>query len=305
MKASVVFFGSGGFAVPALSLLARNFRLPQVVTLPPRSAGRSQKLSPTPIAEAATELGLPLHLLEDRNTVHEIIAPHQPDLAVVIDFGVLLPPPLLAIPRLGFFNLHPSLLPRWRGAAPIPRAILAGDPGTGISVLQVTEELDAGPVVAQRALPLLPEDTAGALHERLAEIGAHLLLESLQQVLAGETVFTEQDPLSATYASKIQPAEERIDWRQPAVAVRRQIHALASRPGAWCQIEGKRIRLLEAVETAQGGPPGTVLDDQLTVACGSGSVRILMAQRPGRKPLNSADLLRGFAIAPGTIFDLA
>ncbi len=301
MTPRIAFLGTGNFAVPPLRALAQHCDLALVITSPPQPAGRGRRLCKTPVALAADELTLPLETAAAAGQIVPSLQKIAPDLGIVVDFGMRLPTSLLDTPRLGFLNLHPSLLPRWRGAAPIPRAILAGDPETGVSVLRVTEKLDAGPVAAIRSIPLGPRDSAGQITGRLARLGAELLVETVLSLAEGRAVFTEQDPTAITAAPKIPPGEERIDWRRTAAEIRRHILALSPHPGSWCLARDERLRLLDAEEVEGEGPPGTVLDDRFTVACGEGAVRILSAQRPGRRPIPAVSLLRGFAIAPGDL----
>ena len=301
MTPRIAFLGTGNFAVPPLRALVQHCDLALVITSPPQPAGRGRRLRKTPVALAADELTLPLETAAAAGQIVPSLQKIAPDLGIVVDFGMRLPASLLDAPRLGFLNLHPSLLPRWRGAAPIPRAILAGDPETGVSVLRVTEKLDAGPVAAIRSIPLGPRDSAGQITDRLARLGAELLVETVLSLAEGRAVFTEQDLAAVTAAPKIPPGEERIDWHRTAAEIRRHILALSPHPGSWCLARDERLRLLDAEEAEGEGPPGTVLDDRFTVACGEGAVRILSAQRPGRRPIPAASLLRGFAIAPGDL----
>ena len=256
----------------------------------------------TPIALAGRMLGMeprvPLSL-KDAALAEELHS-LEPDFGIVASFGGLIPESLLAIPRHGFWNVHPSLLPRWRGAAPVQRAILAGDRRTGVSIMQVVAELDAGPVAAVRETTIGADETGGALEDRLAALGAELLTDTLGNL--GSSTLTGQDPAAVTYAAKIRREDERIDWREDAVAVLRRIRALCPRPAAWSALGDERIRIHRA-EVAQGeGPPGRVLDDALRVACGAGAVRILEAQRPGKRAMSAADMLRGFPVPDSAEF---
>jgi methionyl-tRNA formyltransferase len=222
---------------------------------------------------------------------------------VVAAYGLILPPPILAAPRFGCLNVHASLLPRWRGAAPIQRAILAGDIETGISIMQMDQGLDTGPVLLQQATPIGSKETAGALTERLAALGAWLMVEALDGITAGILTEKPQPPDGATYASKLKREEAQLDWRQPAVALERQVRAFDPWPGAFFAVGSERIRVLAAdtLPHAPASPPGAVLDDHLTIACGDGALQPTRLQRPGRSPMDTASLLRGFAIPTGTI----
>jgi methionyl-tRNA formyltransferase len=227
----------------------------------------------------------------------------EADAAVVAAYGLILPSPILAAPRLGCcLNVHASLLPRWRGAAPIQRAILAGDRETGVTIMQMDEGLDTGPILLQQTVPILPETTAGELAATLAELGARLMGEALDGVAAGKLAPRPQPQDGVTYAPKIRSEEARLDWRLPADALERQVRAFAPRPGAWFSGGGERIRVLRAEIEPQGinVPPGTVLDDRLAIACGAGVFRPLKLQRPGRGALDADAFLRGFPIPAGT-----
>ena len=301
-QARVAFFGSSTFAVPSLQRIAAELDLVAVYTQPPSRAGRGRRMRETPIALASRTLGMEPGVpssLKDAALADELRS-LQLEFGIVASFGGLIPESLLAIPRRGFWNVHPSLLPRWRGAAPVQRAILAGDRRTGVSIMQVVAELDAGPVAAARETEIGPNETAGALEDRLAELGAELLVDSLADV--DSFTLARQDPAAVTYAAKITRDDERIDWRQDAVAVLRRIRALSPRPAAWTMLAGERLRIHRA-EVAQGeGPPGHVLDAALRVACGTGAIRILEAQRPGKRSMTAADMLRGFPVPAGAEF---
>lgn len=296
------FFGTSEFAVPSLERMAAETDLVAVYTRPPRAAGRGGRMRETPVALASRALGIgpraPSRLGDD--ALAEELRSLDLEFGVVASFGVLIPEALLAIPRRGFWNVHPSLLPRWRGAAPVQRAILAGDCLTGVSIMKVVAALDAGPIAAIEKTAIGERETAGALETRLAQQGAELLARTLRSI--GDTTAREQDPAAATYAEKISREDERIDWQEDAEAVLRRIRALSPRPAAWSLLGNERVRILDAVESGGGGTPGVALDDRLLVACGSGAIRILEAQRPGKRTLGAADLLRGFPIPAGSQF---
>src|SRR5437762_5132139 len=257
--------GTPDFAAAILSgLVAAGHRLRAVYTQPPRPAGRGHRLQSSPVQLLAERIGLPVRSpasLRDDGAQAEFAAIGA-DAAVVAAYGLILPPPILAAPRLGCLNVHASLLPRWRGAAPIQRAILAGDRETGVSIMQMDEGLDTGPVLLQQAVPILPDTTAGQLTESLAELGGRLMLEALDGLAAGRLAPRLQPSEGITYAPKIRREEARIDWRQPADALERQVRAFEPRPGAWFSGGGERIRVLRAEIEPQGNmPPGTVFDD--------------------------------------------
>ncbi len=301
--ARTVLFGSSAFCLPTLERLAAETDLVAAYTRPPRPAGRKGALRETPVATAARALGLEARTpsaLRGPDAERELRS-LEPDFCVVASFGATIPDSLLAVPLHGFWNVHPSLLPRWRGAAPVQRAILAGDRTTGVSIMKVVTELDAGPVAAAVETPIGETETAGELENRLASDGATLLLRTLARIR--EVELREQDPACATYAAKIGRADERIDWREDSAAVLRRIRALCPRPGAWCLAGGERIRIYAATAAAGSGEPGEALDDAFRVACGSGAILVLQAQRPGRRCLPAAELLRGFPVLEGTILE--
>jgi methionyl-tRNA formyltransferase len=303
----IVFMGSAGFAVPALEALARSgHAIPLVLTQPPRPAGRGMKEKRTPVHETAERLGLEVATpakLQDP-AVQERLRALAPDLAVVAAYGLLLPEPVLAIPRLGCLNLHASLLPRWRGAAPIQRAILAGDPETGVCLMRMEKGLDTGPVYACRRTPIGPRETAGSLHDRLATVAATLLLEMLPAIAAGTARPCPQPAEGVTYAAKIGPEDQRLRFEEPAEALDRRIRALAPSPGAWCTARGERLLVLEAEPVeAPAGAPGEIVALPLTVACGEGALALRRVQRAGRKAISAEELQRGFPLPLGTRLD--
>lgn len=294
----LVFMGTPDFAVPALdALLAAGHEIAAVYAQPPRPAGRGQKPRPGPVAARAEALGLrlctPARLRDPAEQA--AFAALGAEAAVVAAYGLILPEPVLAAPVRGCINIHASLLPRWRGAAPIHRAILAGDAETGISIMAMEAGLDTGPVLSRAVVRIGPEDTAGSLHDRLAALGATEIVETLAAV--GTLVPVPQPAADVTYAAKIDKAEARLDWTQPAVAVDRLIRGLSPFPGAWCLAGGERLKLLGSRLAAEAGAlaaPGTRLEGGLTIACGAGAVTITLAQRQGRRPMTTEELLRGF-----------
>lgn len=296
----IVFMATPSFAVPVLkALVDAGHEIAAVYSQPPRRAGRGKALTPSPVAAASAEMGLPVltpRTLRDVDA-QAAFAAHDADVAVVFAYGLILPQPVLDAPRLGCLNIHGSLLPRWRGAAPVQRAILAGDAETGVGIMQMEAGLDTGPVRLEARTPIARKD-AGALFEELSATGARLLL----QVLADPDGYppVAQPGEGVTYAAKIDKAETRLDFTLPADAAERQVRAFAPSPGAWFEARGERIRLLSAEVTGDEGAPGEVLDDALTIACGSGALRPLRVQRAGRAVMTPQELLRGFALPPGT-----
>jgi methionyl-tRNA formyltransferase len=297
----VVFMGTPEFAVPTLdALVAAGHAVVAVYSQPPRPAGRGKKLQPGPVHLAAERHGLPVFTPVSLKGAEEqaAFAAHGADVAVVAAYGLILPQAILSAPRHGCLNVHGSLLPRWRGAAPVQRAILAGDVHTGITIMQMERGLDTGPMLATVATPVAGK-TAGDLTAELATLGADLMVRVLADLPAFEPEV--QPEAGVTYAAKIDKAESRLNFTAPAEQVERQVRAFAPAPGAFFELEGERYRVLAAQVADGEGAPGTVLDDALTIACGQGALRPLIVQRAGRPAMDTAALLRGRAIAAGTV----
>lgn len=299
----LVVMGTTGFVLPSLDvLLAADHEVVAVYTQPPRPAGRGHQLRRTPVHDRAELLGLPVRTprtLKDGQAQTEFTA-LAADMAIVGAYGLLLPRPVLDAPRLGCINLHASILPRWRGAAPIERAILAGDPETGISIFLMEEGLDTGPVYTMRRMPIGPDTTAAELHERLAHLAAAMLPEVVQHIVAGTLAAVPQSEAGATYARKLAREEGRIDFAEPAGLVERRLRALNPAPGCWCEAEGERLALLAGEPVAGSGDPGTILALPLTVACGEGALAVTRVQRAGKRPMTADELQRGFPLRVGT-----
>ena len=304
---STVFLGTPNFAVPTLQALmaAPDFDVIAVYTQPPRQAGRGKRLRPSAVQQAAKNHNIPVYtpVSLKGGEVQGEFADLGADVAVVVAYGLILPKPMLTAPRLGCFNLHGSLLPRWRGAAPIQRAIMAGDDVTGVCIMLMDKGLDTGPELLRIERKICPTDTAGDLHDDLAALGAPLMLEALRGVGAGTLTAKAQPETGITYASKIEKVDARIEWRLSSVELDRLIRSVSPLPGMWCQWKDERIKILLAEPLAENSkrPPGTVLDDQLLVSCGNGSLRLLRLQRPGKEAMGAKDFLRGTAILPGTV----
>ncbi|KAB7627243.1 methionyl-tRNA formyltransferase [Alkalilimnicola sp. S0819] len=307
----LVFAGTPDFAVPPLrALLAAGHEVLGVYTQPDRPAGRGRKLRPGPVKQLALEHGLPVHQprsLRDAQAQAELAA-LAPELMVVVAYGLILPAEVLAIPALGCLNIHASLLPRWRGAAPIHRALLAGDTRTGVSIMRMDEGLDTGAVLAEAALPIEPEDTTGVLHDKLARLGAELLVESLPAYARGDLPARPQPQDGVSYAEKLSKAEARLDWTRPAEALARQVRAFNPWPVAQFQRQGETFRVWEARALADVAPPppGRVLAagrEGLDVATGDGVLRLLRLQGPGGKPLAVADFLNGRPWVAGDVLE--
>ena len=306
----LAFLGTPDFAVVSLAAIVQaGFDVACVYSQPPAPRGRGKKLAPSPVHAFADEHGIAVRTPASMRAPEEIAAFEalRLDAAVVVAFGQILPRQVLEAPRLGAFNVHASLLPRWRGAAPIQRAIMAGDRVTGVQVMRMTEGLDEGPVLMSETVRIDALETAGSLHDRLAPIGARLVVEAMGALARGEAVETPQAGEGLIYAKKIRPREARIRWSRPAEEVDRQIRGLSPHPGAWFNAPSERgpVRvkaLLSRTEDADG-QPGAVLDDGLLIACGKGAVRILRAQREGRAAQDAEAFLRGFALPAGAVLD--
>jgi len=307
MTLRLIFTGTPDFAVPTLTKLAeRGHEIVAVYTREPKPAGRGMALQITPVAREAERLGLPVLTPRSlRNVEAEAtFRAHGADAAVVVAYGLILPKPVLEAAPRGCFNLHASLLPRWRGAAPINRAVMAGDAESGVMVMKMDEGLDTGPVAMTERVAIEPDMTAGDLHDKLAPIGGELMVRAIDALEHNDLTFVPQPDIGVTYAAKIDKAESRIVWSQPWKAVHDHCRGLSPFPGAWCEWteNGKPVRL-KVLRTTQGeghGAPGTVLDDHLTIACGEGAVRLVQVQRAGRGPMSAEEFLRGTTIAHGT-----
>ncbi len=302
----LAFMGTPDFSVPTLkALLDAGHEVAAVYCQPPRPAGRGKKERPSPVHSFAEAHNLPVYCPTSLKSPkeQEKFKALDLDAAVVVAYGLLLPKAILEAPRLGCINIHASLLPRWRGAAPIHRAIMAGDKETGVNIMLMEEGLDTGPVLLERRLPIRPQDTTGLLHDKLAALGAEAIVPALEGLAAGRLTPRPQAEEGVTYAHKIDKAEARIDWRRPAEELRNHIHGLSPYPGAWTEVNGERLKILEAeVEGGLGGTTGAVIQGPLVVGCGDGNaLRVLTAQRAGKAPMAAGDLLRGFPIPLGTI----
>jgi methionyl-tRNA formyltransferase len=301
----LVFMGTPDFAVPTLgAIIDGGHKLIAVYTRPPRPAGRGMSVQASPVAHEAERFGLPVFTpktLRETSTVDAMRA-HHAGAAVVVAYGLILPKPILDLFPLGCFNLHASLLPRWRGAAPIHRAILAGDRETGVMVMKMDEGLDAGPIALTERVGIGPDATAGDLHDVLARLGAGLMLDALAALEKGNLPLTPQPAAGATYANKIDKSETRIDWTKSWNKVHDHCRGLSPLPGAWFEYPNTgRIKVLRTTKGSGAGEPGRVLDDDLTIACGEGAVRLLELQRSGRQPMRVDEFLRGTPIPRASI----
>lgn len=308
MALRIVFMGTPAFSVPVLdSILRAGHSVVAVYSQPPRPSGRGQTEQPSPVHRFALEHGLkvltPLNFKADEDRT--AFAAHNADAAVVVAYGLILPAEVLNAPRYGCFNVHASKLPRWRGAAPIQRAIMSGDTETAVMVMRMERGLDTGPVCLTRAIPITPETTAAVLHDTLSEAGAALIVEALARLEAGTLTATPQPADGVTYAAKIDKSEARIDFSRTAAEVVAHIHGLSPFPGAWFEVahggKPERIKVLRAAAIDGSGEPGVALDDRLTIACGQGAVRFIEVQRAGKRPAGAEEFLRGFPLPAGTV----
>lgn len=289
----LVFMGTPGFSVPALdAVLDAGHEIVAVYTRSPRPAGRGKKDRPCAVQIRAEALGLPVHTPDNFGSVStcDVFRAHHADAAVVVAYGLILPESVLATPRLGCLNIHASLLPRWRGAAPIHRAVMSGDDVTGISIMAMDSGLDTGPVLLSEATPINPGDTTGRLHDRLAQLGARTIVDALGRIDDLEPAAQAKDGVS--YARKVDKAETRIDWSRPAVEIDRHIRGLSPFPGSWCEIHGERTKLLNSRLVEGDGEPGAHLGG-CRIACGKGAIEMTEAQRAGRAPVSGEEFLRG------------
>src|SRR5580700_4011301 len=295
--------GTPDFSVPTLlELVAHGHEIAAVYTRAPKLGGRGMKLQATPVEVEARRLGIAVLAPKTLKTAEalEEFRTHEADAAVVVAYGMILPQAILDAPKYGCFNLHASLLPRWRGAAPINRAIMAGDAESGVMVMKMDAGLDTGDVAMAERLAISDAMTASDLHDALAPLGADLMVRAMGALERGKLQLTKQSEQGVTYAAKIDKAEAHIDWNKPAHAVLRHIHGLSPFPGAWSEIagEGARVKILRCEITEGAGAPGTVLDDHLTIACGEGAIRIVELQRAGKAPMKAAEFLRGTPLRP-------
>ncbi len=305
MPLRLIFMGTPDFAVPTLvELHGRGHDVAAVYTRAAKPGGRrGLDLVPSPVEREARRFGLDVltpKTLRTDEAVKQFHA-HEADAAIVVAYGLILPKPILDAPRLGCFNLHASALPRWRGAAPINRAIMAGDSDTAVMVMKMEEGLDTGAIAMAERAAIGPDMTAGELHDELARLGADLMARAAAALEKDALVVTPQPADGVTYAAKIEKDETRIDWRRPGKAVHDHIRGLSPFPGAWCEIAGARVKVLRSTKVAGAGAPGTVLDDRLTIGCGDGAVRIVELQRAGKQAMKADDFLRGVPLAAGTV----
>ena len=306
MPLRLVFMGTPDFAVPSLlELAAAGHDIAAVYTRAAKPAGRGMELQITPVEREARRLAIPVFtprtLRDDSEQAR--FGEHRADAAVVVAYGLILPKAILEAPRLGCFNVHASLLPRWRGAAPINRAVIAGDKESGVTIMQMDEGLDTGAMALGERVAVGPDDTAGDLHDVLARVGAGLMTRTLAAAERGSLQLTPQPEQGVTYAEKIAKSETRIDWSRPAAAVHNHIRGLSPWPGAWFEHDGVRVKVLRSTLAQGTGAPGSVMDDRLTIACGESAVRLIQVQRAGKQPMGADEFSRGARIGRGARLD--
>jgi methionyl-tRNA formyltransferase len=308
MALRIVYMGTPDFAVgPLAALIEAGHQVCCVYSQPPRPSGRGHKVTPSPVHAFAEARGIEVRTPRRLRAAEDqaAFAALKADVAIVAAYGLILPKPVLDAPKFGCINIHASLLPRWRGAAPIQHAILAGDAESGVTVMQMDEGLDTGAMLLKGQVAITGETTATSLHDALANMGSRLIVEAIAELEAGTLVATPQPESGVTYAAKLSRDDGRLDWRRPADALERQVRALTPWPGTWF-LHGDTVLKVSAAETVAeaGGQPGAVIDDALTIACGQGGLRLLRVQRPGKAPMAAADLLRGYALPSGTVLPL-
>ena len=303
MSLNVVFMGTPEFSVPTLDLLIKKkFNIKNVYTQPPKKSKRGQKINPSPIEEFSRKKNLNLRSPKSLNNNEELkfFKNLSPDLVVVVAYGQIIPKNFLEIPKLGFINIHASLLPKWRGAAPIQRAIMNQDKKIGVSIMKVEEKLDTGPVLTSKEMELDKNSTYGEIEKKLSIAGASLLVETLKKLCIEKIEFIKQDDNKVTYAKKISKDETRINWNLEADKIIAHIHGLSPSPGAWFEHKGDRFKVFKATKSSLSGKPGTVMDENLNVACKSNSIQILELQKQGKNKQTVKEFLLGYKINNGT-----
>ena len=303
MSLRLIFMGTPDFAVPTLiALAAARHEIAAVYTRAAKPAGRGMELQVTPVEREAKKLGLSVLAPKTLKTAEAEAAfrAHKADAAVVVAYGLILPKAILEAPRLGCFNIHASLLPRWRGAAPINRAVMAGDKDSGVTIMRMDEGLDTGVMAMAEHVEIGADMTAGDLHDALARLGADLMQRALAAVERGSLALTPQPAAGVTYATKISKDETRIDWTKPWQQVHDHIRGLSPFPGAWFELDGVRVKALRSTKGEGKGAAGTVLDDKLTIASGDGAIRLVQVQRAGKQPMQADEFLRGTPVKSGT-----
>ncbi len=304
MSLNIIFMGTPEFSLPTLEeLIKNNFNILTIYTQPPKRSKRGQKINPSPIEEFSRKKNLNLRSPSSLNNAEELkfFKNLSPDLVVVVAYGQIIPKNFLEIPKLGFINIHASLLPKWRGAAPIQRAIMNQDKKIGVSIMKIEEKLDSGPVLSFKEIELNQNSTYGEIEKKLSIFGANLLVETLKKLSAEKIEFKKQDDSKVTYARKISKDETRINWNLEADKIIAHIHGLSPSPGAWFEYKGDRFKVFKATKSSLSGKPGTVMNENLNVACKSNSIQILELQKQGKKKQTVKEFLLGYKIDKGII----
>ena len=304
MSFNVVFMGTPEFSIPSLEMLVKkNFNILSVYTQPPKKSKRGQKINPSPVQEFCNDNKINFRTPINLNIDEELkkFEKISPDIVIVVAYGQIIPKKYLSVAKYGFINLHASLLPKWRGAAPIQRAIMSGEKKIGVSIMQIEEKLDSGAILTSKELILDKNKTHGEIEKTISVIGAHLLIESLKIIKEGKAKFVDQVNSKATYAKKIEKSETKINWSLDAFKVLSHIHGLSPKPGAWFEYEKERFKILRAKITKLEGTPGLVIDKNLTVGCRSNSIQILELQRQGKNKQSAKDFLLGKKISIGAV----
>ena len=298
---NIVFMGTPKFAVPTLRHLSNKFNIKCVFTQPPSKSNRGQKFTKSPIHISAEELNLKIKTPKNIDEEFEYLKELNLDLGIVVAYGQILPKKVLNLSKKGFLNIHASLLPKWRGAAPIQRSILSNEKETGVSFMKINEKLDSGPICSKYKIEISDQDNTEILSEKLSNLSAEKIFENVQKILKDEAIFEDQNEAQATYAKKIKKNEGKINWKEDAYIILAKVNGLYPKPGCWFNFENNRYKILKAVLSGQNKKPGEILDEKLTISCGSGSIKVIKIQREGKKPQSVEDFLLGSKLKKGVI----
>ena len=298
---NIVFMGTPKFAVPILRHLYNKFNIKCVFTQPPSKSNRGQKFTKSPIHISAEELNLKIKTPKNIHEEFEYLKELNLDLGIVVAYGQILPKKVLNLSKKGFLNIHASLLPKWRGAAPIQRSILSNEKETGVSFMKINEKLDSGPICSKYKIEISDQDNTEILSEKLSNLSAEKIFENVQKILKDEAIFEDQNEAQATYAKKIKKNEGKINWKEDAYNILAKVNGLYPKPGCWFNFENNRYKILKAVLSGQNKKPGEILDEKLTISCGSKSIKVIKIQREGKKPQSVEDFLLGSKLKKGVI----
>ena len=298
---NIVFMGTPKFAVPILRHLYNKFNIKCVFTQPPSKSNRGQKFTKSPIHISAEELNLKIKTPKNIHEEFEYLKELNLDLGIVVAYGQILPKKVLNLSKKGFLNIHASLLPKWRGAAPIQRSILSNEKETGVSFMKINEKLDSGPICSKYKIEISDQDNTEILSEKLSNLSAEKIFENVQKILKDEAIFEDQNEAQATYAKKIKKNEGKINWKEDAYIILAKVNGLYPKPGCWFNFENNRYKILKAVLSGQNKKPGEILDEKLTISCGSKSIKVIKIQREGKKPQSVEDFLLGSKLKKGVI----